>query len=92
MTKQKKKKDQVASLTKLLKNDKKQKISKSRTRYGIIQNLTGFLEFLNGRKVRIVSGPNPVFLYGVVQYPGYDGLVLAFDEHELQVIEKKPKE
>lgn len=88
MVKAKKKKEQVARLTKMLKNDNKQKISKSRSQYGIIQNLEGFLEYLNGRKVRIVKGPRPELLYGVVQYPGYDGLVLAFSEHELQLTSK----
>lgn len=88
MVKGKKKKDQVAKLTKMLKADGKEKVSKERSRYGIIQNLSGFLEYLNGRKVRIIKGPRPELLYGVVQYPGYDGLVLAFSENELQIISK----
>jgi len=88
MVKAKKKKEQVARLTNMLKNDNKQKVSKSRSQYGIIQNLEGFLEYLNGRQVRIVKGPRPELLYGVVQYPGYDGLVLAFSEHELQLTSK----
>lgn len=88
MVKAKKKKEQVARLTKMLKSDAKQKVSKSRSQYAIIQNLEGFLEYLNGRKIRVVSGPRPELTYGVVQYPGYDGLVLAFSEHELQLITK----
>jgi len=88
MVKGKKKKDQVAKLTKMLKADGKEKISKERSRYGIIQNLTGFLEYLNGRKVRLIKGPRPELLYVVIQYPGYDGLTLAFDEHEIEITTK----
>lgn len=86
MVKAKKKKEQVARLTKMLKNDTKQKVSKTRSQYGIIKNLEGFFEYLNNRKVRIVKGTNPDLIYGVVQHPGYDGLVLSFSSEEIDLL------
>jgi len=81
-----KKQDQVAKLTNMLKADKKEKVSKVRNQYGIIQNLNIFQEHLNGRKVRVVPGSNPDHIYGVVQYPGYEGLVLSFEPNEVKLL------
>jgi len=79
-------KDQVSKLTKMLKADGKQKVSKARNQYGIVQNMSEHFEYLNGRKVRVIKGPNPDLLYGVIQHPGYEGLVIAFKHEELNLL------
>jgi hypothetical protein len=81
-----KRKQQVNKITQMLLADGKQKVSKARNQYGIIQNLHTYQEYLNGRKVRIIKGPNPDLLYGVVQHPGYEGLVLSFSQNEIQLL------
>ncbi len=82
----KRRKDEVAKITEMLKADGKQKVSKVRNQYGIIQNLTSYQEYLNGRRVRIIKGPNSELLYGVIQHPGYEGLVLSFTQNEIQLL------
>lgn len=77
------KKDEVTKLTNMLKADKKEKVSKVRNQYGIIQNLNKYQEHLNGRKVRVVPGSVPDRIYGVIQHPGYEGLVLSFAQNEI---------
>jgi hypothetical protein len=81
-----KRKQQVKKITEMLLADGKQKVSKARNQYGVIQNLDSYQEYLNGRKVRIIKGPNPELLYGVIQYPGYEGLVLSFTQNEIQLL------
>jgi hypothetical protein len=80
-------KEQVNKLTRMLKADGKQKVSKVRNQYGIVQNMSEHFEYLNGRKVRVIKGPNPDLLYGVIQHPGYEGLVVAFKQEELKLIQ-----
>lgn len=80
------KKQQVSKITKMLMADGKQKVSKARNQYGLIQHMGEFLEYLNGRKIRIIKGPNPDLIYGVVQSPGYEGIVLAFDRQEVTLL------
>ena len=82
----KRRKDQVAKITEMLKAEGKQKVSKARNQYGVIQNLNSYQEYLNGRKVRIIKGPNPELLYGVIQHPGYEGLVLSVTQNEIQLL------
>jgi hypothetical protein len=81
-----KRKQQVDKITKMLIADTKQKVSKARNQYGIIQNMGEFLSFLDGRKVRMVKGPDPDLLYGVIQHPGYEGVVLSFSQNEIKLI------
>jgi hypothetical protein len=81
-----KRKQQVKKITEMLLADGKQKVSKARNQYGVIQNLDSYQEYLNGRKVRIIKGPNPELLYGVIQHPGYEGLVLSFNQNEIQLL------
>jgi hypothetical protein len=79
-------KQQVSKITKMLIADSKQKVSKVRNQYGIVQNMGEYLKHLDGRKIRIVKGFNPDLLYGVIQHAGYEGLVLAFNTNEVNLI------
>lgn len=81
----KKKKPQAGMLATVAKE--RQKVSKSRKKYAIITQMPSMFEYLVGEKIRVVPGEVPGRIYGVVQKDGYDGLPLAFEEHEVEWIE-----
>ena len=64
------------------------RLNKSRKQYGKILAMPDFFDYLVGEEVRIVSGPNPNYIYGVIQKEGYERLSLPFLPEELELYEK----
>lgn len=69
--------------------------AKPKKRYGkiISANSGGIysMDYLIGRDVKILPHSTDTMLYCVIQHPGYDGLEMAFEPSEIQIIEKVKK-
>jgi len=79
MKKKKPAEDMIATIRK-----ENQKVSKSRKQYARIVRMPWMLEYLVGERVRVVPGEGAGRIYGVVQKEGYDGLVLTFEDGEVE--------
>lgn len=64
------------------------RLNKSRKQYGKILAMPDFFSYLVGEEVRVVNGPNPDYIYGVIQKEGYERLSLPFLPEELELYEK----
>ena len=71
----------------IIKQEKK-RLNKSRKQYGKILAMPDFFNYLIGEEVRVVTGPNPDYIYGVIQKEGYERLSLPFLPEELELYEK----
>ena len=71
----------------IIKQEKK-RLNKSRKQYGKILAMPDFFNYLIGEEVRVVTGPNPDYIYGVIQKKGYERLSLPFLPEELELYEK----
>ncbi len=68
---------------------------KPKKRYGKIVSVASggiySMDYLIGRDVKILPHSTDTILYCVIQHPGYDGLEMAFEPSEIQIIEKVKK-
>ena len=71
----------------IIKQEKK-KLNKSRKQYGKILAMPDFFDYLVGEEIRVIPGPNPDYIYGVIQKKGYERLSLPFLPEELELYEK----